>query len=889
MKRMKKIKVFLFAMMFCFSMMTMSAFGMTLSVDGLEVSLTTDKDSYSKGDVIAVTLSATNTNSVAVENVSLESVMPDGYALVEGVKGSKNIDVLESGDKVYLNYSIVSNESNKNDDKPGTEGKDDTQPEKETAKNDSAPSNESPKTGDANKAIVWFFALVVATAGFVAMSKMKKSYSKKLLSMLLCVSMIGSLVAGFDNTSYADEADKVSFTVSETVKVDGVEVKISALVNCDKVAVTEPIVPEEEYPINLSASKTEFSLAEDGTIYFYAKLEEEVENVTLIDVESGEPVLELVDDGMYSESGDDLVGDNIYTAKAELDTSLENEYEFYAVVSNDENMISNTLKVIVISTFTDEQLEDMDAVDATIQEEIFEAESFATMTVEERKELADTVLEEMIQEGLVESDSVLYSDETESYTFVYSSGVLGSIIIKDWNDKVNGTTSTANVSVVNNEEVSDDETASDEVKNVEVGKALILWSFNQAWDIESYRKPFYENTETDWEELGLDTTVNFETTVEDYKNLKGYDVIVFSGHGTYDTYKAGIFGLSKTTVSSLLLHEKASWVKNALYYSDLKAFRIGKASVQGGTMYAILPKFFEYYYDNDDLDGSFVFAENCEFYGKDSVERYKMSDSILGTSVESTVGFHNSVMADYSRELMKDYVENLIAGSTTKEAYDDAVETFGENDYFTGREQYGPTAYPIFRGNEDSRLINTVIKNGDFEMASTPVEWNQVGDTRVISKLGSLTPSQNKKMAILTTGIGSAEEDYLTGTEGSVLSQMVKLSENDTTLTFDYDYVSEEPMEYVGSIYNDTFAVQIISEEGTETLLLDEINTATWYAIDGINFDGGDDTAYHTGWKQIECDISKYAGQVVNVRFMVYDVGDSIYDSAVLLDAVSIK
>jgi len=38
-----------------------------------------------------------------------------------------------------------------------------------------------------------------------------------------------------------------------------------------------------------------------------------------------------------------------------------------------------------------------------------------------------------------------------------------------------------------------------------------------------------------------------------------------------------------------------------------------------------------------------------------------------------------------------------------------------------------------------------------------------------------------------------------------------------------------------------------------------------------------------------ECDISKYAGQVVTIRFMVYDVGDSIYDSAVLLDAVSLK
>ena len=30
-------------------------------------------------------------------------------------------------------------------------------------------------------------------------------------------------------------------------------------------------------------------------------------------------------------------------------------------------------------------------------------------------------------------------------------------------------------------------------------------------------------------------------------------------------------------------------------------------------------------------------------------------------------------------------------------------------------------------------------------------------------------------------------------------------------------------------------------------------------------------------------------GQVVSIRFMVYDKGDSIYDSAVLLDGVSLK
>ena len=66
----------------------------------------------------------------------------------------------------------------------------------------------------------------------------------------------------------------------------------------------------------------------------------------------------------------------------------------------------------------------------------------------------------------------------------------------------------------------------DEEEDFTVGKALILWSFNQAWDDASYRKPFYASTESDWEANGLDTTVNYNSTVEDYKKLEGYDVIV---------------------------------------------------------------------------------------------------------------------------------------------------------------------------------------------------------------------------------------------------------------------------------------------------------------------------------------------------------------------------
>lgn len=984
MRKIKKIPVFLLALVLCIGMMAIPAFAASSTQDGIQVTLAADKESYSQGEQITAVLTVTNTNETAVSNVSLENVIPEGYELADGSEATKQVESLKAGETVTLTAVYTAEDAGvkETDQESDSSAESDTDTEKQpvtggpsdntgagNTAGDNTGNGSGPKTGDNAHIAFWTALLILACAAIVTIIAVKKKSGKKLLSLLLCAAMAGSLAAGFpaDKVS-AEENNSGSISVEDTVTVDGEALTLKGIVTYSKTS-TEP---DGDSMIKLSASKTEYSLSEDGTIYFYAEVDGEATSVVLVDAETEEVLLELVDDGKYSESGDDLPGDNIYTGKDEIDTSFENEYSFYAVASGKEKLVSNTVKVIVFSNFTDEQLTDMEKVDETIQTELFSAENYNSMSVAERKEIADALFEKLVAEGLIKSGSVFYDAEAQTYTYVYSAGAVGSLIIKNWNSEQNGAEESTNFSneisdtavsdilveetadspedTNESETASDEETAAqtagntntpdeetaaessaetvteetaeetvetvteedasnerngavdenaleenaimpyaDEEEDFTVGKALILWSFNQTWDDASYRKPFYASTESDWEANGLDTTVNYNSTVEDYKKLEGYDVIVFSGHGEYHTYPQAVTGTSEQTLSSLLLHETVTKSKASDYSADLKGMRIGRMNVQGGTMFAILPNFFTYYYGGGELDGSFVYAENCEFYGKSGNVDSAMANAIISTSAESVIGFHNSVMATYSRELMKDYVDSLIDGSTTKEAYNSATESQGANDYFSGREQYGPTAYPIFTGNENSSLINTDIKNGDFEQASMPAEWSQVGDTRVINKLGDLVPHSNQRMAILTTGIGSAEKDYLSGTEGSVLSQMVKIPEDKTSLVFSYDFVSEEPSEFVGTIYNDTFAVQIISDSGTETILKNDVNSAEWHEIDGIDFDGGDFTTYHTQWRNVTCDLSKYSGQVVSIRFMVYDKGDSIYDSAVLLDGVSLK
>lgn len=648
--------------------------------------------------------------------------------------------------------------------------------------------------------------------------------------------------------------------------------------------------------LTLTANRNEVVIGDSNKVYFYAELKGAAQSVMLYDAKTGEAVVQLMDDGQYSASGDDLKDDSIFSGIHYLDMSVSQVKDFYAVAEvYGKTLVSNTFSVNVVAGFSDEELQQMEEVEESIQEEIFSG-SFDSMTTQQKEQVTEEVLEDLGEKELIVPDTVHYDEQTGAYSFTYSSGALGLVIIKDWSDDENGgeealVEMTAEERIAQREKLAGSTSpvlhAPTATDTAYLGDAIVLWSFEQAWDDYSYRGPFYNDLEADFDAMGLQTTVDMDVTVSDYKKLSGYEVIMISGHGANTQYKAPDGQIR--TLSSLLLTEAATADKDEQYAADLKQFRIGKINVVGGTKYAILPEFFEYYYDSGDLSGSFIFTENCEVKGKDGTVDNAFSNAFMNASAEAVIGFHNSVMADYSRDLMKLYVEGLVQGLTAQQAFSQATATYGTDDYFPGREGFGPTAYPIFNGDGSAILVAEGLVNGDFEEGTTAVGWRQVGDNRILMQLGNLIPTSNQRMAILTTGIGSAEEDYMSGTEGSVLSQVFKIPEGATRLVFTYNVVSEEPMEFVGTSFDDAFLAQITYSDGTALLATETVNESTWYPIYNINFEGGDDTTYETGWKVVEVDVSQIAGQVVNLEFIVYDVGDSIYDTAALIDNVHIK
>lgn len=82
--------------------------------DGLEVSISTDKDKYSETESIKVTLTVKNTNSFSVEDVKLVNLIPEGYELDKASAANKSVGLLKSGETVTLDSLLIKPVNNAN-------------------------------------------------------------------------------------------------------------------------------------------------------------------------------------------------------------------------------------------------------------------------------------------------------------------------------------------------------------------------------------------------------------------------------------------------------------------------------------------------------------------------------------------------------------------------------------------------------------------------------------------------------------------------------------------------------------------------------------------------------------------------------------------------------
>ncbi len=252
-----------------------------------------------------------------------------------------------------------------------------------------------------------------------------------------------------------------------------------------------------------------------------------------------------------------------------------------------------------------------------------------------------------------------------------------------------------------------------------------------------------------------------------------------------------------------------------------------------------------------------------------------MASAYLSKGAKAYYGFDGYVLSQYAKdvagEMMKSFIDK---GKSAGESFSDAVAAKGASD--------GNGVSFNMWGWHHLKMGGKEIQNAGFEEGL--VGWQASGDARVINRLASLKPQEGKKMAIISTGLGSINDS------NSALIQKICSQEGTAVLSFKYDVVSEEPMEWVNTAYDDNFTMTVTINSKKTIVVRKTINNSSWKKIGGINFAGGDETTYHTGWKTVSKNLGKIkADDKIQIEFRVSDKGDSIYDTAALLDSVKLE
>lgn len=184
----------------------------------------------------------------------------------------------------------------------------------------------------------------------------------------------------------------------------------------------------------------------------------------------------------------------------------------------------------------------------------------------------------------------------------------------------------------------------------------------------------------------------------------------------------------------------------------------------------------------------------------------------------------------------------------------------------------------------------------------------------VLPRLGVIQPRRGNSFFVMSSGIvgtGAPEPgvDFapsgVPGDEAS-LTLVLEVPEGATELSFDYNFLSAEYPDFVGTIFNDTFTAVLTDGDGSRTIGLASVNSSTFFAASesmagGTGFDifteepegvddsfpGGQPDAGLTGYQHVKASVE--GGTTITLRFVIRDLGDGILDSAVILDNVSLS
>ncbi len=179
---------------------------------------------------------------------------------------------------------------------------------------------------------------------------------------------------------------------------------------------------------------------------------------------------------------------------------------------------------------------------------------------------------------------------------------------------------------------------------------------------------------------------------------------------------------------------------------------------------------------------------------------------------------------------------------------------------------------------------STTVTTGSPPVTSAQISSNFTIATMLPGAV-PVTPTEGSDFLLFSTaGTDSGSGSNLTGTQvvGTVNIPAVASGQRQA-LNFDYRFLTDEISQ--GASFVDQFLVTIVSGDNSFELSLDRdalrtaVNVLSPVAQAGVGgFQGG------TDWLPFSLDLTPLAGSAATVSFFIFDVGDSVVDSAFTVD-----
>jgi len=587
----------------------------------------------------------------------------------------------------------------------------------------------------------------------------------------------------------------------------------------------------------------------------------DVTSVTLYLVDGDGEIIEEVDemkDSGLTTDGDDIPGDSTYSMITSL-LDVEGADKYYranAVVAGESNM-SGSVKIISIEHMSENALDQITSLNEQVSDLMGQLEADGANVGDIANQVNDMVGQ---QDGITANG---LSEQGTGVWWVYENTCIpGGVLITEPGVK-GGPEGTG--------KIVSKAYAQDSDVEVESTKAIFLGPYvSDFGEADDYYGGWAKVKESVCPECETTEVLNTDVTVDHFKGLSNYGLILVSSHG--DNWYGGLSGDNMCAEgfqqSQIITYTNQQLTEEnyAQYEADLMARRL---AVGFDNRLIVLPSYISHY--NGSFPNSVVYISTCR-----SAYNNTLAAAFLGNGAQAYFGYDDYVLASYTYSAGSAlFDEFVLEGKNVGESFTEAVSTAGSSD--------GQGADFLWAGYDQLKMGGQRFVNVGFESSGLN-GWANVGDARVISSLGPILASEGSFMAIISTGLGSVSDS------SSTLAQEICYGGDEGTLMFDYNLVSEEPMEYVDSEYDDRLAVVLTIEGSAQTILSAGVNDSSWNAVSGIDFTGGDSTTFMTGWETVTASLEGVDAQsTILLNFSIGDVGDSDYDTAALIDNIRIE